>query len=289
MSLLYLSDILIRLKDEIPDLDFKRVKLFRHSLNNAIFLKCFEDDKVNEYQQLQKKGYYDKCDYVLTFISGPSTSAKFIGLYKVVDSIGVKASDFVLEDILGTTEFSDKTSTYNFKLEKMNNMAYLESRLIIDWGKATRQWGQWATNDKEIIAIHESEKFTFRGYESLLLDYRTLKTILSDNVLYESWHSALESVSAIYMIMDQVTGKMYVGSAYGDGGLLQRWRCYVQTLHGGNKKMIELLNEDSLRYESFQFTILQIIPKTYTVQDVVSLENLYKEKFKTRTFGLNDN
>lgn len=289
MSLLYLSDILKRLNEEIEDFDIRRVKLFRHSLNNSAFLKCYESRKINEYQQLQKKGYYSKCDYVLAFVSGPSTSAKFVGLFKVIDSSGEKASKEHLESLLGLNYPSDKIDTYNFELRKMSNMSCLENRLIIDWGKATLSWGQWATNDKEIIAIHESERYAFKGYESLMLDYRTLKTILSDNILYESWHNALESVYAIYMIIDQISGKMYIGSAYGEGGLLQRWKNYIQTYHGGNIRMIDLLETHPNRYESFQFTILQIIPKTCTIEEVIALESLYKDKFKTRIFGLNDN
>ncbi len=93
----------------------------------------------------------------------------------------------------------------------------------------------------------------------------------------------------MYLIVDQKSGKQYVGSAYGEDGLLQRWTDYIHTHHGGNKKMIELLKAYPERYHRFQFSVLQILPKTLTNDSVISIENLYKKKLMTIEFGLNDN
>lgn len=93
-------------------------------------------------------------------------------------------------------------------------------------GKGTRSWKQRAINEKEI---------------------------LKDNLTYADWHTALSSVRAIYLIVDRTDGKQYVGSAYGEDGLLQRWSMYINTKHGYNKKMKELICNYPERYHNFQF------------------------------------
>ena len=168
-------------------------------------------------------------------------------------------------------------------------MADLRERLIIDWGKATVSWHQWATNEKAVLAIQTNPKYAFLGYDRVILSHSELKEIAMDSILYENWHTALSSVYAIYLIVDKTDGKQYVGSAYGDGGLLNRWKCYVNTKHGGNKQLKEVICNSPERYENFQFSILQILPKTITQDEVVKIESLYKQKFLTKKFGLNDN
>lgn len=289
MISIYLTDILKRICVYEPDLKIEKTKLFRHSLNSPAFRACNSRGVVNEYQQLQKEGFFKNCDYVLSFLSGPGSSAKFIGIYRVIDKNGKKANANALGNDFNPMNISDNDNIYQYLLEKLPIMSDLENRLIIDWGKSTISWSQWATNEKEVIAIQEYEKFTFKGYENLILDFCNLEEIIHDNILYENWHTALKSVYAIYLIVDTVSGQQYVGSAYGDGGLLGRWTSYIKTGHGGNKLMQTLLKEFPGRENDFQFSILQIIPKNYTAEDVIQLETLYKDKLQTKKFGLNDN
>ena len=91
------------------------------------------------------------------------------------------------------------------------------------------------------------------------------------------------------MIVDRENGKQYVGSAYGSGGLLSRWTCYIDTYHGHNKELKELICNYPERYHSFQFSILQILPKTLTADEVISIESRYKKKLLSKEFGMNAN
>ena len=47
------------------------------------------------------------------------------------------------------------------------------------------------------------------------------------------------------------------------------------------------------RYKYFQFSILQILPKTVTddevIHEVIHTERLWKQKLRTIEFGMNDN
>ena len=116
-----------------------------------------------------------------------------------------------------------------------------------------------------------------------------MKEIIENPSIYEAWHTALSSVYAIYLIVDRENGRQYVGSAYGGDGLLGRWSCYVKTLHGNNKLMKEVVCNYPDRYHNFQFSILQILPKTLTPEEVINTESLYKRKLLSVEFGMNDN
>ena len=83
------------------------------------------------------------------------------------------------------------------------------------------------------------------------------------------WESALSTVNAVYLIVDRENGRKYVGSAYGKGGLLGRWTHYMKSLHGDNKLMKELLCDYPDRYTHFQFSILQLLPKAVTPDEVI--------------------
>ena len=61
------------------------------------------------------------------------------------------------------------------------------------------------------------------------------------------------------------------------------------THHGGNKQMKELMCNYPERYHNFQFSILQILPKTITDEEVIHVESLYKKKLLSIPFGMNDN
>lgn len=174
-------------------------------------------------------------------------------------------------------------------MEEIDILKEYEKRLVIDWGKGTRSWKQRAINEKEILSIQSKQRVRFSGYENLVLTYGELKEILEDHLTYADWHTALSSVRAIYLIVDRTDGKQYVGSAYGEGGLLQRWSMYINTKHGHNKKMKELICNYPERYHNFQFSILQICPNTMAEEQIIHLENMYKKKLMTRKFGLNDN
>ena len=56
-----------------------------------------------------------------------------------------------------------------------------------------------------------------------------------------------------------------------------------------NKLMKELICDYPERYHYFQFSILQILPKTATDDEVIQTESLYKKKLLTIPFGMNDN
>lgn len=280
MVILNFSDVLNKV-----GLDPKRVKLIRHSLADKEFKKCYDNNMVPEYTRVQNSTFSNGYDYWCVFISGKSTTAKFFACYKVngcvPDTQDVKPDGFPLENwFQGQRMF--------YELEHVDLLKEYENRLLIEWGKGALAWAQKGTNEKPIVAIQD--KRVFSGYENLVLTYDELKEIVKDPTAYESWHTALSSINAIYLIVDRENGRKYVGSAYGKGGLLGRWTHYVHSLHGGNKLMKELLCGYPERYTHFQFSILQLLPKAVTPEEVIRTETIWKKKLLSyEPLGMNAN
>lgn len=51
----------------------------------------------------------------------------------------------------------------------------------------------------------------------------------------------------------------------------------------------EQLMADPATYSRFQFSVLQILPRSTTPEAVIAVEGLYKHKLLTKRFGLNAN
>ncbi|MBD5512490.1 MAG: GIY-YIG nuclease family protein [Lachnospiraceae bacterium] len=281
MPILSFADVLNKV-----GLEPSKVKLIRHALTDRGFKDCYEKDMVLGYTRQQKVGFSKNYDYWAVFISDAGNYAKLFGLYQVGNAVS-DTPDVMPVGFPHPEWFQGKNAF--FDLQHVNTLQEYEGRLIIDWGKSARMWHQKGTTEKPIVAIRTDNKKVFSGFENLILKYDELKEIVENPTIYDSWHTALSSVNAIYLIVDTETGKQYVGSAYGKDGLFGRWACYVNTLHGNNKEMQELICNYPDRYHYFQFSILQILPKTVTADDIIHMETLYKKKLMSISFGMNHN
>ena len=225
------------------------------------------------------------------FIGDEGTTSKFLGCYKVTGKTEDIKEELFSEDYPKTLLNQPGPNRVNkfHELEETGYFKDLVERLYIDWGKATVKWDQKATNEKPIIHIGHLPKYIFEGNENIVLRFEDLEEILSDPLRYKEWHTVLKSVHAIYLITLLDTGEQYIGSASGKESILQRWSSYISTKHGQNKEIKDLLDQERERYKEFQFSILQVIPKTMESEEVRNLESLYKRKLRTREFGLNGN
>lgn len=128
----------------------------------------------------------------------------------------------------------------------------------------------------------------FLGFDNVNIDYKTLKYIISDNI--SSWRAALSNVKGIYLIVDTLTGKQYVGSAYGDNCIWQRWSEYAKSGHGGNMELKELLKINGENYKyNFKYSILEVCNMNLGSEYILSRENHWKDVLLSRQFGLNKN
>lgn len=130
----------------------------------------------------------------------------------------------------------------------------------------------------------------FPGYESIDLAFGELEAIVLNS--RTDWRAALSSVKGIYLISDTITGKRYVGSAYGDFGVWSRWCEYAATGHGNNVELRALVADPTLDYcrKAFRFALLEHRPANTPEATLISRETFWKNILLTRgTHGLNRN
>lgn len=270
------------------NIDLSRTKIIRHNISNDIIKNNIERNYIEIYQSIQTKTLFKNCDTVLSFIGTEGTTATFYGCYKVNEYTTINKTKLP-KDICFNDE--DLQNCVEWKLEKINLFKELKDRLVIDWGKGTINWCQNGTTEKEVLCILPPvSDIEFVSYDKVVISYQTLKEIVNNSKHHKEWEIKLSAVAGIYLITDTSTGKLYVGSASGEnGGIWGRWSEYAKTKHGGNKKLIELMNIDSDYCNNFQFSILEVFPIKRDKHDILAYEQLYKKKLGSIKFGLNDN
>lgn len=263
-----------------------KVRLVRHSDKEINVVDTFRNkrDQLFEYTSWQIKGKFKDAKYLAVFGPARGTTALFLGLCRVRGCVENKNLTQEHRDSLLRyglpKEWLDFSCRYD--LELVSEMSDLSERLVIDWGKSTQQWVQ--KKDKNIVQIKPVNSIgEFVSYDSLRLSYAEVQCLAQDSDSNASWVNALSGVNGIYLVRYKVDGRLYVGSAYGKGGILGRWSSYSHTGHAGNKRL------KNLDHSQFEFSILEICPNTMSADDVITRENRWKECLGTRQFGLNEN
>ena len=109
---------------------------------------------------------------------------------------------------------------YWYDLEQVGEFTGLIDRLVIDWGNNPRVWVQWHQNhDKEVVEILPQGYIgSFPGLLDFVLEFDDLKKLIENPAANHSWKHHLAAVNGVYLILDSVSGKQYIGSAYGNQG-----------------------------------------------------------------------
>lgn len=106
------------------------------------------------------------------------------------------------------------------------------------------------------------------------------------------WRGALGNMKGVYVIHDRAAGgKPYVGSAYGDVGLWNRWGQYVATGHGFNIDLRGVVDREGIEYarQNFVFALLEYWPARTPDDFVHQRESYWKRVLMSREFGYNKN
>ena len=128
----------------------------------------------------------------------------------------------------------------------------------------------------------------FNGFDNVNISYQTLKYITDNNI--PSWKSALSNVKGVYLIVDTLTGKQYIGSAYGENCIWQRWTEYAKNGHGGNIEIKKVLNNYGTEYKNnYKYSILEVCNMNLGNEYIIKRETYWKEVLLTRIFGMNSN
>lgn len=272
---------------ELKGLDCKKkIKLVRHRDRRYDVEKIYREGQIEIYQSFQAKPVF-KCDYIVSFIGFEGSYARMIGVYQVK---GIKdAKNVILPKEFIYPEMFDADDDYYYELQEVKGFEDFNGRVVIDWGKGALSWVQWL-KDKEVVEIlPKGYVKTFTGYLDFILSYDELVTICENPVANREWHNMLSAVAGIYLIVEHKSGMQYVGSTYGQNGILGRWKQYAKNGHGGNIKLQSLLSKQSVSKHDLTFTVLRTLPKTLTKNEVINYEVLYKNKLGSKVFGLNLN
>lgn len=243
-------------------------------------------DGFKDWQERQTSKNWSR-KYILSLIYYDKDVWMFGGVYKVL-SIEPKP----VEDIEGwkgwkyETELTDKATDYIgrafFRFKKEFRASYPTLELDPKIGDPIAKMPLSHILDKRVALTD------FLGFDKVNIDYKTLKYIVSDNII--SWKSPLSNAKGVYLIVDTLTGKQYVGSAYGDACIWQRWEQYAKDGHGGNVELKELLKVNGEDYKfNFKYSILEVCNMNLGNDYVIERENHWKEVLLTRRFGLNKN
>jgi hypothetical protein len=166
----------------------------------------------------------------------------------------------------------------------------LQDRVVIDWGKGTKSWVQKMRNKEVIELIPEGRaRDPFTDYHEFVLSHDELVQILKHPEANREWQARLSAVAGIYMILASTTGEQYIGSAHGTEGIWGRWKSYATNGHGGNVLLRSLVDQNPQYPRAFRYTLLHVLPKTYSRAEVLKWERLFKQKLGTRAKGLNAN
>jgi hypothetical protein len=162
----------------------------------------------------------------------------------------------------------------------------LTGRLTIEFPRPGRQCRLIAERWAEQLLVSEVKPRRlavedFPGFSNVLLPKPKLDIIVAQEI--ESWESALSSVAGVYLITDTKTGRHYVGSAYGAGGIWGRWKAYSESGHGHNKNLKSILKKMGLAHsDNFQFSILETADTNANKDDVLERETHWKNALCSR-------
>lgn len=265
-----------------------KAKIVRHKDSKYPVQELLRQGWLEIYQGYQGKPRFDDIDYVVSMYGLKGTRAGFFGLFKKVGRKPVNDGP-IPPDCKWVNEWRKKCN-YFYELERVRGFESLERRLVVDWGEGALQWCQRLRN-KPVLELLPAGRLLqpFDDYLEFSLTYQQLIDLFSNEAAHRDWKSPLEAVAGIYLILAETTGHQYVGSAYGASGVWGRWTSYATTGHGNNKKLVKLLEDDPNYPHRFRFSLLQILPKSMTKEEVIARESLYKRKLGTKATGLNSN
>lgn len=202
---------------------------------------------------------------------------------------------WLLTTIKKVTKELNVLNNINYEGKELKEYEQFFGRVIVKYHKShqTQLRHYKSIKDKLIViqilpTLFDGEDFP--GYDKVRLSYSQLKTIIDRNK--RDWIAALENQKAVYLITDTHTGKLYVGSATSEYGmLLQRWKNYVSNGHGGNIGLIELVKKEGFDYvkKYFQYSILENYNAKVDDDIILNRESWWKGIFKSREFGYNKN
>ena len=265
----------------LPDLTPKNSKLhFAITNGKENPLDVYYQGDFQEWQRQQLKRNFDR-KYVVSFIAMPTPNLwLFAGVH--LSDIPTQRQDCIYNPLVEIQE----TKELDGRLMSRDDKKNVDNKFVRQSYLLTENWVE-KLNVAEVLA-QALDFAKFPSFKSVHISFSQLKTIVKKSL--SDWQSALSSVAGVYLIADKSSGKLYVGSATGEGGIWQRWAEYATNLHGNNRQLIELKKQfGDVHFENFYFSILEIADTHSSENEILVRESHWKNVLLTRQFGYNDN
>lgn len=279
--------------------DLTKLLVFRHRPTEPALNRVFDwiaaerRDLFCCYQDThgpRAESALSRAKYLASFIRYKPRKSLFVGLYAIDGQQRLTIEQYQARPLYrelvslgmrGYNSSDGRDGVIEFALRETDWHREWSEKLVIDWPGLERSWYRWADrNEFKISAIYEESclRTPIPPWYELVLSWGQLAYVP------EGWRLALSQWRGIYLIIDQCDGKQYVGSAYGQSNLWQRWLEYSRTGHGGNKLL--RIREP----KNFWFSILQRTSPDMPDADVIALEGTWKRRLRTQApYGLNEN
>lgn len=266
---IYLNDLL-NIKPE----EFENTKI-RFVQSNGI------DEPMDKYienpNEVNEKWFFNR------------TSQRYFKVGQIaICLLKLSANEWLLTTIKRITKDLDVKDGVNYEGEEVPEYKKYFGRVVIKYHKKGQSQGykfKTICDELEVLEIlsarYDGEEFP--GYDNVRLSYTELKTII--NGAKRSWAAALKNQKAVYLITDKNNGKLYVGSATSENGMLwSRWESYVNNGHGGNVELKKLIDEIDFEYikRNFQYSILENYNSKVDDDIIIKRESWWKETLQSR-------
>lgn len=288
---------MIELNDllEKNGLDPQKGMVIRHrptqpELRKALpWLAAEDPDVYNAYQRDHHETVeraLGRAAYVVSLIGHEPGKALFVGVYRIDGWKVITGKKWASLELskrlmqLGLEPPAPMRRLRLFDLTCTEQLADCKGRLVVSWPPPERSWWRWASRNRmQVDAIHPESILVKQtpSWNEMVLTWVQLQSLPRD------WKAAMAQWRGVYFIRDGVTGKGYVGSAYGRENILARWLAYARTGHGGN---VDLKGLDP---RNFTFAVLQRVAPDAPPEEVIRIESNWKDRLGTRRFGLNRN
>lgn len=238
-------------------------------------LRLYFEGKFDEWQSCQHKRNFGK-PFVVSLVQLPERNRwLYVGTYAV-----------------NGDEWVEAQQQYRYATEPVQACAGLGGRLVVDFARSGRASYLLGESFGKRMSVHElrPERMhleEFPGFKKVDLEWQDLEIIVRQNAT--SWRTALSNVAGVYLVSDATAGKLYVGSATGEGGIWTRWCQYVDG-HANNVELLKLISASGrYRAQAFRFSILEIADVHASREEIVERESHWKRVLLTRSHGYNAN
>lgn len=269
LSVINLIDLI-----KLANVELGKFKIHLAKSRSGDPLNYFFSGIFKEWQERQTQRNFE-CENVIGLISVEKGQWLFAGVWRI-DGKPKKIRD-----------------GWSYRTTEVSGLEHLTGRVIISFLRDFRQSYLLGESYGQKLVVQEirPERLSvedFPGYSSTQLTFETLRVLNRQRPT--AWLTALRSVGGVYLIADRSNGKLYVGSAFGGGGIWGRWENYADSGHGGNKELVALLDENGAEHASkFLFSILEICDLLASKDEVMARECHWKRVLLSRDFGYNKN